>query len=121
MDRVFLLTTKEIAHYLSRRLPSLGQDWWQKNVLDRLSFQQQRIAQEKGVNKLDDLDFAALLRIFDQNWFDLSGDGALPREARNWIKELQVTLEVQVVSEEAAPPWVALEVHRLGLTHCGVP
>ena len=29
------------------------------------------------------------LRVLDQNWFELSSRYALPREARNWIKELQ--------------------------------
>jgi ATP-dependent helicase HepA len=32
---------------------------------------------------------AALLRVLDQNWSELAGVEPLPREARNWIKELQ--------------------------------
>src|SRR5439155_271014 len=38
---------------------------------------------------LRDLDFAALLRVLDQNWLELSSALSLPKEARNWVKELQ--------------------------------
>lgn len=89
MDNVFLLTAKGIELYLAQRLPPLNSDWWQKNVVDRLTFQQQRIAQERSYRELGDLDFAALLRVLDQNWFELSADVPLPREGRNWVKELQ--------------------------------
>src|SRR3989338_10900339 len=90
MDNFLHITTVEIRRYLEKHLPALDAEWWRKHVIDRLSFQQQRIAQERGFTKLDDLDLAALLRIFDQNWFELSGQASsLPREARNWIKELQ--------------------------------
>src|SRR5262249_19055650 len=70
-------------------LPLLSSDWWQKHVVERLSFQQQRYVQEKGYKELRDLDFAALLRILDQNWYELSNTISLTREARNWVKELQ--------------------------------
>lgn len=89
MDNFLRTTAFEIRRYLGNRLPTLDTEWWRKHVIDRLSFQQQRIAQERGFARLDDLDLAALLRVFDQNWFELSQDGSLPREARNWIKELQ--------------------------------
>lgn len=89
MDNIFLLTAKGIELYLTQRLPSLNSDWWQKNVVDRLTFQQQRIAQERCYRELGDLDFAALLRVLDQNWFELSADFPLPKEGRNWVKELQ--------------------------------
>lgn len=90
MENFLHITTVEIRRYLKKHLPELDTEWWRKHVIDRLSFQQQRIAQERGHSKLDDFDLAALLRIFDQNWFDLSGrEDSLPREARNWIKELQ--------------------------------
>lgn len=90
MNELFKTATRELERFLSSALPALEPQWWQKLVLDRLSFQQQRIAQEKRFSKLSDLDMAALLRVFDQNWFELSSKQSLPREARSWIKELQV-------------------------------
>lgn len=65
--------TVDLARYLSVKLPDLSPDWWQKQVLDRLSFQQQRVAQERRFTSLQQFDFAALMRILDQNWSQLSG------------------------------------------------
>lgn len=79
----------DVARFLEDCLSKISPDWWSKHVLDRLTFQQQRIAREKNFTRISDFDFAALLRIFDQNWFDLSASLTLPREARSWLKELQ--------------------------------
>ena len=79
----------DVGKFLEDALPKLSSDWWSKHVLDRLTFQQQRIAREKNAVRLSDFDLPALLRIFDQNWFDLSANLSLPREARTWLKELQ--------------------------------
>lgn len=81
--------SRDISKFLEVQLPKLSPDWWTKNVVDRLSFQQQRFVNEKGIKHLSEFDFAALLRILDQNWFDLSSIVSLPREARSWVKELQ--------------------------------
>lgn len=52
-----------IAAALQRELPKLGQDWWQSNVIDRLSIQKQRLANERRVDSLSGLDLAGLLRL----------------------------------------------------------
>ena len=83
------IATSDLEQFLSRSLPRISDDWWNKHVIDRLSFQQQRLAQERNFKELRDLDFAALLRVLDQNWFELSDALSLPREGRNWVKELQ--------------------------------
>jgi ATP-dependent helicase HepA len=79
----------EIAIWLESRLPSLGEKWWAENVLGRLTFQQQRLVEEKRISKLERLDLAALLRVLDQNWHELAAVYHLPKDARNWVKELQ--------------------------------
>jgi len=97
--------TPELARYLGEKLPAISSDWWQKHVIARLSFQQQRVAQERGHSSLQQLDFAALLRIFDQNWYELSNALNLPREGRTWIKELQTVRNKWAhLSAEALPP-----------------
>ncbi|MPS82139.1 MAG: hypothetical protein E2591_29140 [Achromobacter sp.] len=78
-----------IGQWLKTKLPILGADWWVGNVVNRLTFQQQRLVEEKGIQSLDGLDLAAVLRVLDQNWSELAGAMSLPREARNWVKELQ--------------------------------
>ncbi|MGB5103336.1 MAG: hypothetical protein WBO04_08450 [Steroidobacteraceae bacterium] len=55
-----------IAAVLQRELPQPGQDWWQSNVVDRLSIQQQRLVNERRVDSLSGLDLAGLLRVFGQ-------------------------------------------------------
>ena len=55
--------TAELEQFLSRSLPRFSNDWWKKHVIDRLSFQQQRRAQDRNFKELRDLDFAALLRV----------------------------------------------------------
>jgi hypothetical protein len=43
---------------------------------------------ERGHKALRQLDFAALLRVLDQNWYELTNALRLPREGRTWGKEL---------------------------------
>lgn len=89
MNEVLVMASSEIALYLALQLPKLDENWWKSYVIDRLTFHQQSIANERGYKELKDLDLAALLRVLDQNWHDLSKMNSLPRETRNWIKELQ--------------------------------
>ena len=97
--------TGDLAHFLETNLPNLSKDWWHKHVLDRLSFQQQRLVQERDHKTLKQLDFAALLRVIDQNWYELSNQLHLSREARSWVKELQtVSNKWAHLSSETMPP-----------------
>lgn len=89
MINLLRAATRDVSRFLSIHLPKLSPDWWDKLVIDRLSFQQQRTARERGFKQLEQFDFAALLRILDQNWFEISSTLSLPREARSWLKELQ--------------------------------
>lgn len=89
MNTLIQMATVELAQFLDSKLPDLSSDWWQQNVVERLSFQQQRIVEEQGYTSLRQLDFAALLRVLDQNWYELSTTLLLPREGRSWVKELQ--------------------------------
>lgn len=80
--------------------------------MDRLSFQQQRTVEERGVASLRQLDFAALLRILDQNWYELSNILNLPREGRNWVKELQT------VRNKWAVFFIQIDAAQRGLPRC---
>lgn len=89
MHRILGDVATAIAALLERELPHLGQDWWQANVMDRLSIQQQRLASERRIDSLSGLDLAGLLRVFDQNWNPLGYRLNLDQQARNWLKETQ--------------------------------
>lgn len=73
--------------------------------MSRLSFQQQRFAAERNFRTLEALDLAALLRVLDQNWYELSKEAELPREGRSWLKELQTVRNKWAhLSSESIPP-----------------
>jgi len=89
MHRLTQIATVELAAFLKRCLPPLGENWWKNHVEDRLSFQQQRMVREQGMTMLSQLDLAALLRVMDRNWQEISQSLDLPWEGRSWLKELQ--------------------------------
>jgi ATP-dependent helicase HepA len=89
LNELLRTATFELVQFLGAKLPDLSPEWWQTHVVDCLSFQQQRIAETYGHKTLDDLDLAALLRVFYRNWSELAFVLCLPREGRNWLKELQ--------------------------------
>lgn len=78
-----------LQQFLETALPACDPHWWESRVLDRLTFQQRRIVEEKGITSLAKLDLAGLLRVLDQNWVEISASRSLAFEARNWLKETQ--------------------------------
>jgi len=82
-------TTISLAAYLEKVLPPLFTDWWNEAVVDVLSFQQRRRVKERGGKSLTSLDLAALLRVLDQNWYQISTKLDLTSESRHFVKEMQ--------------------------------
>ncbi len=89
MHDLIRIATRELVAFLSTHLPTLGPHWWTTYVENQLSYSQQQRVRDRGLTRLNQLDFAALLRIVDRNWFELSQTANLPREGRNWVRELQ--------------------------------
>lgn len=82
--------SKQLTQRLSETLPLLSSDnWWQSLVIDKLTYQQQNFARERCHENLSQLDLSALLRVTDQNWYDLSQKLNFDKDARNWLKEAQ--------------------------------
>ena len=83
-------TAAELCYFLDKRLPALGdEDWWARCVVDKLSSHQQRYAEQHNISELGGLDLAALIRILDQNWYDLNWKETFPPDARHFVKEMQ--------------------------------
>lgn len=116
MNDLIPIATVELVRFLSAKLPDLSPDWWRKHVVDRLTFQQQRIVEERNHDKLQQLDLAALLRVLDHNWFELSNTLKLPREGRNWVKELQTVRNrwAHISSEDVSSSDVYRDADTLG-------
>ncbi len=80
---------RELAAFLEKKLPLLFDEWWDQAVVKSLSFHQcQRIKQQQ-INSLAALDLAALLRVLDQNWFQISSHTGFLPESRHFVKEMQ--------------------------------
>jgi ATP-dependent helicase HepA len=81
--------TARLADFLDKELPSLYEDWWKQAVVNNLSFQQRRRLEQRNVTSLSGLDLAGLLRVLDQNWYQISNRLNLTSEARHFVKEMQ--------------------------------
>ena len=82
--------TKETCRVLSHLLPAIGgAEWWKSTVKGKLSYQQQRRVESGQIATLEDLDLAALMRVFDKNWFELADKAGYPEEGRILVKEVQ--------------------------------
>lgn len=79
----------QLAAFLEGVLPALFEDWWGQAVVPSLSFQQSRSLRQHNITDLRGLDLAALLRVLDRNWYQISNSRSLPSEARHFVKEMQ--------------------------------
>lgn len=89
MNLVLRTVFQEILLLLNEWLPQLSPNWWARHVLDVLTYKQQEQVKQSRINQLSGLDLAALLRVLDQNWFELSSRFNWQKEGRNWLKEAQ--------------------------------
>ena len=89
MAKILQDASENLALFLNKILPNLFDDWWNKAVFENLSFHQRRRVKERTINSLTSLDLAALLRVLDQNWYQISHNLNLPSEARHFVKEMQ--------------------------------
>lgn len=82
-------TALQLSRYLQKHLPLIGgENWWQTHVLQQLTYGQQGQARSRGIDTLGGLDLAALLRVFERNWAELSYAASLPNEVRTHMREL---------------------------------
>jgi hypothetical protein len=81
-------TSRILTSWFGKSLPELSQDWWEDNVIAKLSYAQGNRVRNKGINTLSGLDLAVLLRVFDQNWNELSQKHQFSYEDRHFLKEM---------------------------------
>lgn len=90
IDHLLKETSKQLARFLGSALPPLFTDWWNDGVVNALSFQQRRRVKELKTYSLKSLDLAALLKVFDQNWYQISSSLDLSSESRHFVKEMRM-------------------------------
>ncbi|WGS85436.1 hypothetical protein [Methylomonas sp. UP202] len=69
---ILSLLNQQLVKLLASSLQALDSDWWTSLVLDKLTYQQRSFAVSLPAQALDRLDLAALLRIADQNGYDIA-------------------------------------------------
>lgn len=89
MQSLLQKAARSLCHALEEMLPVLGSDWWNQGVYGKLSFRQQEAVKRQGIDHLEQLDLAALLRVLDQNWFEFAQSRNWSYEGRNFVKEMQ--------------------------------
>lgn len=78
------------ARFLEHHLPQVcGEEWWKKCVRWKLSVPQERLLNERKIKTLSELDLAALLRVLEKNWRELSLKLGLPRDGRTIVNEVR--------------------------------
>ena len=92
LDQALSHLSEYLAKFLEKELPPIfGDTWWEKGVVDKLSEQQKKKVRQNNINALLKLDIAALLRVFDKNWYSVSQKLDLLQDARNYLKEMLST------------------------------
>jgi ATP-dependent helicase HepA len=86
---ILLVATKQLSKWLEESLPSLDDGWWSSLVLPALSYQQRQSVDRKNISSLEELDLAALLRVFDQNWYQFTQQFNFTTQNRHYVKEMQ--------------------------------
>ena len=93
-----------LCEALEELLSSRSETWWETYVKPKLSFQQRQRVIQRGISRLDQLDLAALLRLVDQNWYELADSQNWPYEGRNFVKEMQTVRTRWAHAEVISPP-----------------
>lgn len=61
--------TQSVLDFLEQELPAVGgASWWQKTVVEKLTVQQAKVAEQRQFSVLHDFDLAALLNLLERNW-----------------------------------------------------
>ncbi len=84
--------TQSVVDFLEKELPATGgASWWQKTVMEKLTVQQTRVAEQRQFSVLRDFDLAALLNLLERNWRAISDRtlGLDYRRGLNLIIELK--------------------------------
>ena len=104
MPSILDRTAGVLCQALQNLLPPLSPQWWEACVKGKLSFQQRQHLERRGIQRLDQLDLAALVRIVDQNWYELADSHKWPYDGRNFVKEMQTVRNRWAHAQVSAPP-----------------
>lgn len=79
---------ERMSSWFEKKLPKLTDNWWDELVFNNLSTLQREQVINKNITELRGLDLAALLRVFDRNWFVITSSFFINSKERNKIKQM---------------------------------
>jgi len=87
--QALLTSSKYLSKWLKTIFSTLDDNWWDSLVLPALSYQQKQWVDRKQIATLEELDLAALLRVFDRNWYQFTQRFNFSTQDRHYVKEMQ--------------------------------
>ena len=69
MNEYMFQLNEKIGTWLTKKLPSITDNWWQELVVNNLSTLQREYVLNSGITEINRLDLMELLRVIDRNWF----------------------------------------------------
>ena len=72
MNNLLERAAAALCKALEELLSSFSETWWKTCVKPKRSFQQRQRVMQRSISRLDQFDLAALLRLVDQNWYELA-------------------------------------------------
>lgn len=88
MNTYMHLLRERMCGWLENRLPKLTDSWWNDIVYSNLSQIQRDQIDQKNITSLGGLDLAALLRVFDRNWFIITNSWYVNNKERHNIRDM---------------------------------
>lgn len=79
---------ERMSSWMGIRLPKLSDKWWDELVYRNLSPLQRDLVDSKNITELSGLDLAALLRVFDRNWFVIKDNWFMNPKYKQQIKDM---------------------------------
>lgn len=104
--------SERMSEWLGNRLPKLTDEWWDDLVYNNLSQLQRDNVDTKNITELKGLDLAALLRVFDRNWFVITSSWFVNNKERQKIKDMMGVRNswAHITSEELSQDKVIRDV-----------
>lgn len=89
MNEYMFQLSEKMGDWLSNTLPRITNNWWDDLVLNHLSVLQRETVIANNIHDIKGLDLAAILRIFDRNWFVITGYIFINNRERRYIRKMQ--------------------------------
>ena len=89
MNEYMFQLSEKMGDWLSNTLPRITNNWWDDLVMNHLSVLQRETVIANNIHDIKGLDLAAILRIFDRNWFVITGYIFINNRERRYIRKMQ--------------------------------